>query len=254
MKYKIGFIGSGNVAWHLAHAVDLVGHTVVQVISRTEENAFNLAKRFGAHYSNNLASVDLTVDLLLLCVSDDEIENVVAQLPRNKCIVAHTCGSRSLEDVADCSPNHGVFYPLQTFSKNRDVDMLSVPFLLEASNNQSYKVLEDIADSISNNVRRASSKERLQYHLAAVFANNFANHMFDKAAQFLADHKLDFDVLRPIILETAQKVQQLSPADAQTGPAKRGDEDTLAKHQDLLLENKDILELYNLLSDSLRNQ
>ncbi len=254
MKCKIGFIGSGNVAWHLAHAMDLVGHTIVQVISRTEKNAFDLAKRFGAHHSDKLSSIDLTCDVLLICVSDDAIHNVIAQLPQNKCIIAHTCGSRPIEDVATVSPNHGVFYPLQTFSKGTKVDMLKVPLLLEASNNKTYQVLDEIADSISNNVRRANSKERLQYHLAAVFANNFANHMFEKAHQFLSENQLDFDVLRPIILETARKVQQLSPSEAQTGPAKRGDTETLAKHRDLLTENKNTLQLYNLLSESLNKK
>ncbi|MBO6517531.1 MAG: DUF2520 domain-containing protein [Bacteroidia bacterium] len=251
MKLKIGFIGSGNVAWHLAHALDSAGHTISQVISRNENHAKELAGKFGAFFSNRLDTFDTRLDVCLICVSDDQIDQVINALPASTCIIAHTCGSQPLDVLQPASPNIGVFYPLQSFSKHKVVDMYKVPFLLEASNNRTFDRLESLADGISNKVSRANSETRLKYHLAAVFVNNFVNNLFDKAAQYLEASHLDFSVLKPIILETASKVQELTPKEAQTGPARRGDIETLTKHRKLLANHPRLLELYDFLSSDL---
>lgn len=251
MKNKISVIGSGNIAWHLSHALDKSGHVIDQVISRNELHAKELAEKFGAFYSNRLESVNPGVDVVLICVSDDQIESVVSGLPFTQAIVAHTCGSQPIDILSGPSKNTGIFYPLQSFSKTRKVDMLKVPFLLEASNNTSLRSLETLADSISNHVTFADSATRLKYHLSAVFANNFVNHLFDLADRFLSKNNLDFNVLKPIILETAAKVQDMTPRDAQTGPAKRGDRHTIEKHLELLKDDPKLAELYNFLSNNI---
>ncbi len=251
MKLKLGFIGSGNVAWHLSHALDSAGHTISQIISRNEAHAKTLAERFDAFYSDKLHTFDVNLDVCIICVSDDQISEVVNQLPASECIITHTCGSQSIDILKDSSPNIGVFYPLQSFSKEKDVDMLSVPFLLEASNSQTSDTLWNLANSIANKITNADSTTRLKYHLAAVLVNNFANHLFHEASNYLEANDLDFDVLKPIILETASKVQKLSPEAAQTGPAKRGDMDTIEKHRNLITSNPDLAKLYNFLTNRL---
>lgn len=251
MKLNVGFIGSGNVAWHLSHAIDSAGHTVSQVISRNEDHAKELAVKFGALYSTRLSSVDASMDVCIICVSDNQIQTVVEQLVPSRVLMVHTCGSQRMDVLTPCSPNIGVFYPLQSFSKGRSTDMMKVPFLLEASSSSNYQILEKLADSISNSVQPADSETRLKYHLAAVFVNNFTNYLFQESASFLEENQLDFDVLKPIILETALKVQHLSPKDAQTGPAKRGDVVTIAKHRELMQQSPALLELYNELTKRL---
>ena len=251
MKYKVGFIGSGNVAHHLAHALDKAGHQIHQVISRHIQHAEQLAEPFGAFASDNLLELDTKLDLVLICVSDDQIEAVAQHLTHSNLTIAHTCGAKHINTLSPASPNYGVFYPLQSFSKDRDVNMLQVPFLLEASNNNTQHILEVVAESISNSIRLVNSADRLKYHMSAVLVNNFVNHLYDQAAQYLESENLDFDVLRPIILETAQKVQGISPREAQTGPAKRGDQGTLDLHRSQLQTNPELSRIYEDLSKAI---
>lgn len=254
MKYKVSFIGSGNVAWHLSHALDAAGHTIEQVISKTEENAAELAKKFGSYFSDDISKIDTSVDACICCVSDDQLKTVVHSIPKSRMIILHTCGSQSMDILEPASPNFGVFYPLQSFSKGKAIDMLNVPFLLEASNNQTNDVVHALADSISNNIRQANSTQRLQYHLSAVFANNFVNRLYHEADRYLQENDLDFSVLIPIIQETAAKIKTLSPKDAQTGPAKRGDIQTIEKHLKLLADHKDLQQLYVNFTNAIQDE
>ena len=253
-KREIAFIGSGNVAWHLARAMDRAGHTVSQIISRKEEHAFELARQFGAYYGTDLSRVYDTVDLCLICVGDDDLESVVTSMPPIQAVVAHTCGPKAMNVLADKFRQYGVFYPLQSFSKLRPVDMLQVPIMLEASSNAAYSVMRDVADAISNKVSDVSSNDRLKYHLAAVFANNFVNHLYHTSERYLQENQLNFDYLRPIIEETAMKIKSLDPADAQTGPARRGDDHTIERHLKMLQDDPDLRQLYQLFSDRITKQ
>ncbi|MFT4522166.1 MAG: putative short-subunit dehydrogenase-like oxidoreductase (DUF2520 family) [Bacteroidia bacterium] len=242
---KIAFIGSGNVAWHLAQALDKAGNEVVQILSKTEANAKALAVHFGAHFSTNLSTLEHQADLCLICVGDDQLEEVVKGIPFFSGIIAHTCGPKPISFLSEKTQQYGSFYPLQSFSKNRACDVKSCPFLLEANQVNVLSTLSNLAFSISNSVQNVSGAERLKYHLAAVFANNFTNVMFQLSEQYLQKHNLDFNLLKPIILETGRKIQDLSPSESQTGPAKRHDERTMQLHRGLLQNNPELLALYN---------
>ncbi|MFT5511899.1 MAG: putative short-subunit dehydrogenase-like oxidoreductase (DUF2520 family) [Bacteroidia bacterium] len=248
MNLKIGFIGSGNVARHLSRALNAIGHNVVQIISKTSKNAEALAADFDCAHSNKVKSILDDVELCIICVSDNQIEAVIKQLPESDRIVVHTCGSVAMDVLKPSSKNIGVFYPLQSFSKDREPDMTTVPFLLESSNPETLIILHQIANAISHYVLSADSETRLKYHLSAVFVNNFVNHLYTEASLYLEDNDLDFNVLKPIIKETALKIQNHPPKLAQTGPAKRGDQVTLDKHLELLKQDKSLAKLYKELS------
>ena len=254
MKLKIGFIGSGNVARHLARALNTLGHDIVQIISRTKPNAVALANEFNCLATDAIKELDKSVDFCIVCVSDDQLAHVIAQIPTSDRIVVHTCGSQAMNLLKDVGQNYGILYPLQSFSKDRTPDISTVPFLLEASNPETLIVIHHIASALSHFVLTADSNTRLKYHLSAVLVNNFVNHLYSEAESFLNKNELDFNVLKPIIKETAFKVQNLSPAKSQTGPAKRGDLETIQKHLELLTSDPDLSELYKTLSRSIEGK
>ena len=235
MKYKITFVGSGNVATNLAHALDKVGHTINQVISRDISNAKQLASKFGAYYGDKPSEMYKDSDFVLLCVSDEAYYSVLEELPGGmSAIVCHTSGPVGMSVLEQYSGNHGVFYPLQSFRKEEVKDMLQVPLFIEWSSELAKQKLHDLADSISNRVREVDSTQREKYHLAAVFANNFTNAMYMVADDYLNAQGLDFDNLKPIIKETALRLKKGKPSLWQTGPAKRGDKTIIQKHLDML--------------------
>ncbi len=254
MKLKIGFIGSGNVARHLARALNTFGHEIVQVISRTESNAKSLADEFNCGFSNQVHEIDASVELCIVSVSDDQIAEVVSKMPNSDRIVVHTCGSQAMDLLRNVGSNYGILYPLQSFSKDRTPDISTVPFLLEASNPETLIVLHKIASSLSHFVLQADSNTRLKYHLSAVLVNNFVNYLYSEAESFLNDNELDFNVLKPIIKETAFKIQNHSPKTSQTGPAKRGDQVTIQKHLSLLESDKHLAKLYTLLTKAIEGR
>lgn len=251
MKYKIAFIGSGNVAANLAHAFDRVGHTITQVVSQNVENAKALASKFGAYYGAELSELYKDADILFICVSDESYAEVVAQLPEKLgALVCHTSGPVGMEVLSSYSGSYGVFYPLQSLRKEEIADLIEVPIFIEYGSDKSGKILLDLADSISNKVREVSSAERQKYHLAAVFANNFTNYMYILSEEYLAEEKLDFDNLLPIIQETALRLKKDKPQNWQTGPAKRGDMKVIEKHLSML-KSENSKDVYELLSKSI---
>ncbi len=252
MKLRFTIIGSGNVAWHMAHALDHAGHNILQVISKTESNAKALASKFGSYFGTDLSKTDPKADIVLIAVNDDALEKVANELPQFNQLLVHTCGSKPMEALEIASKRFGIFYPLQTFSKSDAVDIYTTPFFIEAHQNSDLSILQKAAVSISNNVHFGNYEDRLKYHLAAVFANNFSNHMFTLAKNILEKSGLEFDVLKPIVLSTAKKVQSLDPASAQTGPARRDDRETMNNHKELLQDQPEWLHLYNLLSESIK--
>jgi len=248
---RITIIGSGNVATHLAAAFKNAGHSMVQVYSRDLQNASLLAYHVCAEAIDDLNQIDPEADLFVIAVKDDAIESIAAELaPYNKLIV-HTSGATPLQALLNHTPNAGVFYPLQTFSKTKEVDFNTVPVCIEGADEQIASQLNELAYTITQNVYRITSAERKTLHLAAVFACNFPNYLYYISQQLLAEQQLPFDLLRPLILETAQKVQELLPAAVQTGPAVRNDEKTMAAHLQLLHENPELQELYRLLSQGI---
>ncbi len=250
---RIVLLGAGNVAHHLAPALLNAGLNLCQIYSRTIESARELGKKTGISYTADLFAVYPDCDIYIFCVSDDALLSLFKRLRINKnALVLHTSGSLPLSVFGSCVENYGVLYPLQTFSKKRTLNFREVPLCIEASNESSRTLLRSIAEKLSGQVKEISSEKREKLHLAAVFANNFTNHLYGIAGKILEGEGLDFSLLRPLIFETAHKVMLLSPEEAQTGPARRNDESIVGRHKTLLKNDKKLLTLYSLLSDSIK--
>lgn len=251
---RIVLIGAGNVAHHLAPALLKAGLNLCQIYSRSIESARELGKKTGITYTADVFAVYPDCDVYVFCVSDDALLPLFKSIRINKeALVLHTSGSIPMTVFHSCAKNYGVLYPLQTFSKKRVLNFREIPLCIEASNAFSYEAVSAIARSLSDQVKDISSDKRKKLHLAAVFANNFANHLYGLAGKMLEKEGLDFALLRPLIFETAHKVMLLSPEEAQTGPARRNDESILAMHKALLKSDKKLYTLYALLSDSIKD-
>ncbi|PVZ09818.1 Rossmann-like and DUF2520 domain-containing protein [Porphyromonas loveana] len=249
---RIVLIGSGNLATQTALALSEAGHPPVQVWSRRQANAEQLATMLPqATATDNMGELLCDADLYLLAVSDHALASVAASMPVTQGVWAHTAGSIPLSVLVPHHAAAGVFYPLQTFSRERRVDYMSIPIYIEGSNETVTTLLETVGQSISREVHRTTSEQRLYLHLAAVWACNFTNHLYALSEQLLQEHGLPRQALAPLIAETAAKVQTMSAQEAQTGPAKRNDTNVLQKHLDLLADHPDRLELYRALSDSI---
>ncbi|RNC66991.1 Rossmann-like and DUF2520 domain-containing protein [Proteiniphilum sp. X52] len=246
---KVVFIGSGNVATHMALALKEAGNAIVQVYSRTLENAKLLADRVGAEPVDNLKDLNRAADFYIFSVKDDVLPRIVTQMPSTTGIWAHTAGS---VPVSVLSPHtkRGALYPLQTFSREREVDFQDIPLFIEGESGETATLLKELAEMISANVRFLSGDKRRILHLAAVFACNFANHMYTLASEIMSEEEIPFYLLNPLINETAAKVILMEPKAAQTGPAVRSDEKVMQKHLELL---NDPLkrEIYSLVSRSI---
>ncbi len=247
---RIVFIGAGNLATHLAEACKTVGHEILQVYSRTMENAATLAAKTGADAINDLSQVNPAAHLYLFSVKDDALAAVIKQMPQTGGVWAHTAGSLPMHLFAALHAEHGVLYPLQTFSKHRKIDFDTIPVFVEGSSDATTRLLEEFACTLSSNVQRLSGEKRRFLHLAAVYACNFVNHMYTLAAEITHKEEISFDLLLPLIVETAAKVTTMTPSAAQTGPAVRYDEGVMAKHL-ALLNDAEMEEIYKLLSQSI---
>jgi predicted short-subunit dehydrogenase-like oxidoreductase (DUF2520 family) len=250
---RVVIIGAGNVATHLAKAFKAVDVQVAQVWSYHYENAVLLANQVNAVAIEDLSALDQNADLCLLAVKDDSINELTSQLAGFKGVIAHTSGSVSIKVFENFYDNYGVCYPLQTFSKNKSVSFSNIPLCLEASNEKTLTLLKEVANKLSANVREIDSEKRKILHLSAVFACNFTNHLYALADEILTANGLEFDILRPLIEETASKVQNELPLNVQTGPAIRNDNETIKKHEELLKQQPALLEIYKTLSDSIKN-
>lgn len=247
----ITIIGSGNVATHMAAAFKNAGHRIVQVYSPNLQNASLLAYHVGAEAIDNLDHINPDTGIFVISVKDDAITAVAKALSVHKKLIVHTSGSTDLNSLLAITPNAGVFYPLQTFSKVREVDFRSVPLCIEGADDEILAHLKQVAFTISNNVYTVNSAQRKILHLAAVFACNFPNYLYGVAQQLLAQHQMEFSMLRPLIQETAQKVEEQLPANVQTGPAVRNDQGTMNIHLQMLSDMPGLQELYTLLSQGI---
>lgn len=232
---RIVVIGTGRLAWNLGPTLVEAGHEVVTVNSRT------------------LDGLPLEADVFIIAVKDDALPEVISRVAqgRENQLIAHTAGSLPLSLFDGRTKHYGVFYPMQSFSKERRVDFRQIPVFLEASDGESIGTLRALAATISDSVYELTTSERKYLHLAAVFACNFANHCYALAADVLAQHGLPFSVMLPLVDETARKVHQLSPREAQTGPAVRHDETVMAMQSQLLADEPLKQQIYELLSMSI---
>lgn len=250
-KPNIVMIGAGNVASHLAPAISEAGAgNIVQVYSRTMDSARSLAGKLpDAMPTDSLRDIRRDADIYILSVKDDAIPQIVGALPKTSALYLHTSGSVGMEALAPLSDSFGVFYPLQTFSKNVSLDMKSVPLFVEGSTPEVEAQIREFGERVFKSVYHADSEIRKKMHISAVFACNFTNHLWTVAENQLAREGLPFDVLRPLLEETLRKAFVNSPSASQTGPAVRGDRNIVDAHLSML--NGTEKELYRILSESI---
>lgn len=240
-------IGSGNVAQHLILAFQKVkAIELVQVLARNPKQLNHL---LNSQYIDSDFNKLKEADLYIIAVSDNAITSISGQIPFKDKLVVHTSGSIEL-NALDGKNRKGVFYPLQTFSKSKSVDFSQIPIALEAENTKDYALLENVANSISTQVYQINSEQRKALHVSAVFVCNFTNHLYKIGNDICNENNLPFDLLKPLILETADKISTLSPDEAQTGPAKREDTVTINAHLDFL-KNTTQKDIYKLLTQSI---
>ena len=244
---KVVLIGAGNVAQHLILAFQKSNQIeLVQVVAR---DVTKLSHLLDSSLLTSTFSEIKKAEVYIISVSDNAIQDVSSQIPFGNQLVVHTSGSVAMTDLNDKN-RKGVFYPLQTFSKTKAVNFKEIPICIEAENEADFKTLETLAKSCSDVVYNVSSAQRKALHVAAVFVSNFVNHMYAIGKEICQENQLDFDILKPLITETANKVQLLSPEAAQTGPAKRNDTETINAHLTFLKDNNQ-KEIYKLLTKSI---
>lgn len=246
---RITIIGSGNVAQHLIKAFTNSGLVeITQVFSRNKKALDHLigSDKIITEFSSLKKS-----DLCIIAVSDNAIAEVSQQLPFKDQLIVHTSGTAPLT-ILDPKNRRGVWYPLQTFSKNKAVDFSVIPLCLEAENQSDFAILETVAKSISKAVFAINSEQRKALHVAAVFVNNFTNYLYQTGQTICEEHNVPFEILKPLIQETASKIHTLNPADAQTGPAKRNDTNTIEAHL-AYLTNENQKNIYKILTQSIQN-
>ena len=244
---NIILVGSGNVATHLGIALQKGNYPIVQVYSRSIENAKKLAEKLNTNYTNDLTQLK-TADLIIVSVNDDAISKVLSQI-KNTSIV-HTSGSIGINIFNDHFSNYGVLYPLQTFNKEVNVNISEIPFCIEGNNLAFEKQLTTLAKQLSNNVVLMDSEQRKQVHIAAVFACNFSNQMFSIADDLLAEKNLDFKILLPLIKQTIAKLSTNKPKAVQTGPAKRNDNNIIQEHIKHI-NKQEVKDLYQEISNNI---
>ena len=256
-SYNIAFVGSGNLASHLAKSLQKVGHRILGVSSRRMERAQELAKQLG---ESTIAVGDPKLlpvaEIYILAIADDALPNLwQTWMPPNKrAMVVHTSGSVAMESIGRLSECIGVLYPLQTFSAGRPLDFSEIPCFVEGNDEEVTQTLFELAKSVSREVNVLDSERRRTLHLAAVFACNFVNHLYEVASSQLEAQSLSPRWLLPLIAETARKVADLSPHEAQTGPARRGDRRVIEAHLRQLNGQPMWQDLYKILSDSIYRQ
>ena len=248
---NVSFIGSGNLAWHLATALDNTDYPVKEVFSLHTSHAEALAERL--YHARVKATLDFSSSpsrIFIIAVSDDVIPELAQEmiLP-DDAILLHTSGSQPLNVLAYAATTRiGVFYPLQTFTKNRKVDFNEIPLFVESEDRDTEKVVMDMARAISKKVLRISSSQRQALHVAAVFVSNFTNHMLTISRDIVETKQLDFEWLQPLVAETINKSLAMGPEAAQTGPARRGDLEILDKHLAFLKNDEAVAEIYRVIS------
>jgi predicted short-subunit dehydrogenase-like oxidoreductase (DUF2520 family) len=252
MITNVVLIGSGNLATQLALALHENGIQVNQVFSLKLESAKVLAEKVNAGFTNDLSLLHPDADLYIIAIKDTAIQEVLENmiLAENSLIV-HTAGSIPMTILEGFTSNYGVFYPLQTFSKSRKVDFSDIPICIEANHPSNLIKLEELGKRLSKSVSQINSDERKSLHLAAVFTNNFVNHFYAIGAEILHDKKLDFELLKPLIRETAAKIEILNPAEAQTGPAKRDDKNIIDAQLKMLHDRPEFQKIYSFVSESI---
>jgi len=248
----IVILGSGNVAAVLGRKFKAAGHNILQVISRNASAASKLAYEWDTESANYPSIAKPNADIYIIAVSDDAIDDVIANIKLPKKVVAHTAASVSKDILKTVTDHYGVFYPLQSLHKE-DADLPETPVFFDGSDEMTRKKLETLANSISpQHVTQAGDDARSKLHVAAVFVNNFTNHLYALAESYCKKEGIDFNELLPLIEETALRIKDISPSRSQTGPAIRNDEETIQKHLVILNSHHELKKVYEFLTSSIK--
>ncbi|UPT65639.1 MAG: DUF2520 domain-containing protein [Sphingobacteriales bacterium JAD_PAG50586_3] len=246
-------IGAGNVATHLGNALVNKGIKVLQVYSPSGTTAKTLAKKLQAKPIADLKAIDTAADIIIVAIKDDALPTIGKQLRVGNTLVVHTSGATPADVLKKCSTNYGVFYPFQTFNKNVKADFAAIPICIEANNPKAEKQLEGLAKLLVNNYYKLNSDQRHWLHIMGVFSSNFSNLMYHITHTIAGQQNIPFDIVYPLIKQTAAKVEGNIPAAVQTGPAVRGDKKVVKMHLKKLEENKEFQKIYSLLSNAIEN-
>lgn len=243
---RVTIIGAGNVGHNFGKAFRQAGYVINEIYSRTQKSAMLLSQTLNCDYTTDLSKIKPNTDLIILAVNDDALESVIDQIKIKDKIMVHTSGSTpiSVFEGKDYK-QFGIFYPVQSFSKNETESLEPIPICVEGNNQNTEDLLYSLASSVSTKVYAMDSEKRKALHVAAVFANNFTNHMFFIADDILRQNKISFEVIRPLLEKTADKIKTESPLNAQTGPAVRNDRKVIDNHLEYLKNHKEYREIYD---------
>ncbi len=248
---KVVMIGAGNLASQLAPAIKKAGFNIVQIYSRTEVSAGRLGKLIGCGFTSIKSEICKDGDIYIFALADDALREFIDGFCLSGKIVVHTSGSLDLALLASLSETYGILYPVQTFSKERKVNFMQIPVCIEASDDITKQILFDFAETFSSEIYFLNSEQRGKLHIAAVFACNFVNHLYTVSSEILSSADLPFDLIRPLIRETANKINDLPPDVAQTGPAVRNDQLVIKRHLDLLSFLPQYKKIYELITEDI---
>lgn len=249
---KVVIIGSGNAATVLSKLMQRKNFSIVQIASRNIDHAKILADELGCNFTDFNGLIDVTADIYIIAVADHAVTECFSFLKVNNKPVVHTAGSISKVVLKSVSNNYGILYPLQTLRKEMQV-IPPMPILIDANNEETLSLVSSIAAIISSDVQIADDETRIKLHLAAVFVNNFTNHLYAIAEDFCKKEEVDFNILKPLIIETANRIKEFSPASVQTGPAIRNDVNTIDTHLKMLNDYPKFKTIYLKLTDSIMN-
>lgn len=250
---NIIIIGAGNVATHIAKNLSQQKDVnILQIISKTENSAKELAEKINCDWTNNYEKIKDS-DLYIISTNDDSIQEIAKLKQLKNKFVVHTSGSTGIDVLKSNSDKYGVFYPLQTFKKEKKIFFFEIPVCIEASDKKHLDILEDLAIKISNKIYKINSEQRQNIHIAAVFVNNFTNHLFHIANEIISENNISIEILKPLIEQTFKNIQTNNPFDIQTGPARRNDQKVLDNHiETLKMIDINFADIYKKISDSIR--
>lgn len=251
MKYNISIIGSGNVAWHLINVFKKNNINVSGFWARNDFASAEIQQQFSVHRFDSMQEVKTKSNIVIMAINDDAISAMSSEFADFEGILAHTSGSVSIDSLSDKIKRPAVFYPLQTFTKGKEVDFKEVPIFIETKNEEDQNILQSLAKQISDKVYKANSEQRLFLHISAVFAGNYSNFMYIIAEDILKRNNLPFDALHPLIKGVVEKTIKSNAYDSMTGPARRHDVKTLQLHSEMLKQYEQYANIYKILADEI---
>jgi len=247
-SYKVVIIGAGNVAYHLIRSITSSGNKLVQIYNRTLSNVLPPSH---TNVTGAINSISRDADIYIICVKDTAIPDIASKLNLEDKLIVHTSGNKSMDLLKGCSSNYGVFYPIQSFTKNIPINFKKVPLIVEANNDHAQEMLVDFSRTISEQVILMNETDRQKLNIAGVFVNNFTNYIYSLAHDYLQNEKIDFSIVQPLIQNTVDKLTLGNPRDMQTGPAVRNDTETIQAHLELLKGYPQLKQIYEEVTQSI---